>query len=231
MSKKKKDSAPEQFESVENVLSRSEQFIEKNQKLLTTIVLVILIIVAGYLAFNRYYLDPLEKEAQGQMFRAEQYFAQDSFNLALNGDGNYLGFLDIIDEYGITKSANLAHYYVGISYLKTAQYQQAIDYLKDFSVNDKILEPQKLGAIGDAYMEMGEVDEALDYYNEAIKEDDNQFTTPLYMSKAAFAFEQKGEYDEAIELYESIKLDYPNSSQSEEADKSIARLKTLKKQS
>jgi tetratricopeptide (TPR) repeat protein len=230
MSKKKKDSAPEQFESVENVLSRSEQFIENNQKLLTTIVLVILIIVAGYLAFNRYYLDPLEKEAQGQMFRAEQYFARDSFNLALNGDGNYLGFLDIIDEYGITKSANLANYYAGISYLKTGQYQQSIEYLEDFKVNDKILEPEKLGAIGDAYMEMGDIEEALDYYNQAIKEDENQFTTPLYMSKAAFAYERMEKYDEAIELYESIKLEYPNSTQSEEADKSIARLKALKRQ-
>jgi tetratricopeptide (TPR) repeat protein len=231
MSKKKKESAPEQFESVENVLSKSEQFIENNQKILTTIVLVILIIVAGYLAFNRYYLDPMEKEAQGQMFRAEQYFAQDSFRLALNGDGNYLGFLDIIDEYGITKSANLAHYYAGISFLKTGRYDQAIEYLSDFKVNDKILEPEKLGAIGDAYMEKGDIDNALDYYSEAMNEDDNQFVRPLYMSKAAFAHEQLGEYEEAIELYKKIKLKYPNSAQSEEADKSIARLKVLKNKS
>ncbi|MFO8235910.1 MAG: tetratricopeptide repeat protein [Bacteroidales bacterium] len=227
MSKKKKEAAPEQFETVENVLSKSEQFIENNQKTLTTIVLVILILVAGFLAFNRYYKTPMEEEAQGQMFRAEQYFAQDSFQLALNGDGNYLGFLDIIDEYGITKSANLANYYAGISYLKTGQYNQAIEYLDDFKTKDDILEPLKHGAIGDAYLELGEDDKALKFYNKALKEE-NEFTTPLFMSKAAFVYELQEEFEEAIELYEEIKLKYPDSRQEEEANKSITRL-TIRK--
>ncbi|MFP4046305.1 MAG: tetratricopeptide repeat protein [Bacteroidales bacterium] len=226
MSKKKKESAPEQFETVENVLSKSEKFIENNQKLLTTIILIIVVLVAGYLAFNRYYLKPMENEAQGQMFRAEQYFAQDSFNLALNGDGNYLGFLDIIDEYGITKSANLAHYYAGISYLKSEQYNQAIDYLEDFKTKNEILKPVKLGAIGDAYLELDENDKAIKYYGQAMKED-NQFTTPYYMSKLAFVHELNQDYDKAIEIYEEIKLKYPDSNQQEEADKSIARLSVL----
>ncbi len=226
MSKKKKESAPEQFETVENVLSKSEKFIENNQKLLTTIILIIVVLVAGYLAFNRYYLKPMENEAQGQMFRAEQYFAQDSFNLALNGDGNYLGFLDIIDEYGITKSANLAHYYAGISYLKSEQYNQAIDYLEDFKTKNEILKPVKLGAIGDAYLELDENDKAIKYYRQAMKED-NQFTTPYYMSKLAFVHELNQDYDKAIEIYEEIKLKYPDSNQQEEADKSIARLSVL----
>lgn len=227
MSKKKKESAPDQLESVESALSRTEQFIENNQKTITTIVLAIVILVGGYLLFQKYYLNPIETEAKEQMFRAEQYFAQDSFNLALNGDGNYLGFLDIIEEYGISKSANLAHYYAGISYLKTGDYDQAIDHLKEFKVNDKILEPEKLGAIGNAYLEKGEMEEALDYYRNAMDADDNQFSTPLYMSKAAFVYEQQGEYNEAIELYNKIKQKYPNSAQSEEADKNIARLKVL----
>src|SRR6056297_3395769 len=134
MSKKKKDTQPEQFESVENVLTRTEQFIENNQKIITTVVLVIVILVGAYLLFTRYYLQPMENEAQGQMFRAEQYFAQDSFKLALNGDGNYLGFLDIIEEYGMSKSANLAEYYAGAYYLKLGQYDNAIEHLNDFKV-------------------------------------------------------------------------------------------------
>jgi len=227
MSKKNKESAPEQLESVESALSRTEQFIENNQKILTTVVFAIIIAVGGYLLFQRYYMNPLEKEAKGQMFRAEQYFAQDSFNLALNGDGNYLGFLDIIDEYGMTKSANLAHYYTGISYLKTEQYNKAIDYLEDFSVDDKIIEPQKYGALGDAYMEKGDLDKALDYYNQAIDANDNQFTSPYFMDKAAFVYEEKGEYEKAIELYKKLKRQYPNAPQSDKVDKSIARLKVI----
>jgi len=227
MSKKKKDTQPEQFESVENVLTRTEQFIENNQKIITTVVLVIVILVGAYLLFTRYYLAPMENEAQGQMFRAEQYFARDSFNLALNGDGNYLGFLDIIDEYGITKSANLAHYYAGISYLHLGQYDNAIEHLEEFDVKDKIIEPQKYGALGNAYLEKGNNGKALDFYLEAIDSDDNAFTQPLYMSKAAFVYELQGEYQEAIELYREIRRKFPESTQSEEADKNIARLQVL----
>ena len=227
MSKKKKDTQPEQFESVENVLTRTEQFIENNQKIITTVVLVIVLLVGAFLMFNRYYMRPMEQEAQSQMFRAEQYFARDSFNLALNGDGNYLGFKDIIDEYGITKSANLAEYYAGISQLHLGNYDQAIEHLKAFKVNEKIMEPEKYGAIGNAYLEKGNQDEALDYFKKAMEADENAFTTPLYMSKAAFVYEQKGEYEEAIELYKRINREYPNSSQAQEADKHLARLKIL----
>jgi tetratricopeptide (TPR) repeat protein len=230
MNKKKKDTRSEQFESVENVLTRTEQFIENNQKIITTVVLVIVILVGVYLLFTRYYLRPLEKEASGQMFRAEQYFARDSFNLALNGDGNYLGFLDIIEEYGITKSANLAHYYAGVSYLHLGQYDPAIEHLQEFSVNDRIIEPQKYGSLGNAHLEKGNLEKALDYYQKAIEADDNSFTRPIYMSKAAFIHELQGNYEKAIELYREIKRKFPDSSQSEEADKNIARLKVLAKQ-
>ncbi|MFP4620137.1 MAG: tetratricopeptide repeat protein, partial [Bacteroidales bacterium] len=160
-------------------------------------------------------------------FRAEQYFARDSFNLAINGDGNYLGFLDIIEEYGITESANLAHYYAGISYLHLGEYDNAIENLNEFKVDGKIIEPQKLGALGNAYLEKDNRDRALDYFHDAIDADDNSFTAPLYMSKAAIVYELKGEYQEAIDLYEEIKRRYPESAQNEDADKNIARLKVL----
>ena len=227
MSKKKKDSQPEQLESVENVLTRTEQFIENNQKIITTVVLAIVIVVGAYLLFTRYYLQPMENEAQSQMFKAEQYFARDSFRLALNGDGNYLGFKDIIEEYGITKSANLAHYYAGISQLHLGNYDQAIEHLEEFDVNGKIVEPEKYGAMGNAYLEKGNRQKALDFFEKAIEADENAFTTPLYMSKAAFVHEQMEEYEKAIELYKTINREYPNSAQSEQADKKIARLKVL----
>jgi len=227
MSKKKKDTQPEQLESVESALTRTEQFIENNQKIITSVVLGIVIVVGAYLLFNRYYMKPMENEAKSQMFRAEQYFARDSFNLALHGDGNYLGFNDIIEEYGITQSANLAHYYAGISHLKLGNYNQAIEHLQEFDVNDKIIEPEKYGAIGNAYLEKGNQEEALSYFEKAIDADDNAFTTPLFMSKAAFVYEQMDQYQEALELYQRIKRNYPNSAQSQEADKNIARLKVL----
>src|SRR6056297_3423555 len=102
MAKKKQENTGQQFEAVENALTRTEQFIEDNQKIITTVVLVIVGLIAVYMGFQRFYLRPLENEAQSQMFVAQRYFEQDSFRLALNGDGNNFGFLTIIDEYEMT---------------------------------------------------------------------------------------------------------------------------------
>ena len=129
MVKKKKTAAEEPIEGVENLLSKTEHYIEENQKSLTIIVAAIIIVVLGYLGYRNLYVAPMEEEARSQMFMAERYFERDSFNLALYGDGNFLGFIDIIDEYSVTKSANLSHYYSGISFLRTGEYEDAIEYL------------------------------------------------------------------------------------------------------
>lgn len=126
------------------------------------------------------------------MWMAEQYFAKDSFNLALNGDGNYLGFLDIIEEYSITKSANLANYYTGISYLHLGQYENAIEYLKQFESNDKMIAPIAYGAIGDAYVELENTDEALVFYKKAVTSSENDFTAPIYLMKIGLVQEKMG---------------------------------------
>ena len=116
---KKIDKTEERIVAVEEAFSRTEQFIEKYQQIILIVVGVIIVIVLGFFGFKRFYLAPREKDAQSQMFMAEKYFEQDSLKKALNGDGQYLGFLAIIDEFGMTKSANLAHYYAGMCYFET----------------------------------------------------------------------------------------------------------------
>jgi tetratricopeptide (TPR) repeat protein len=224
---KKKVSEQDQFESVENALSRTENYIEQNQKSLTIIVLAIIVIIGGYLGYQRFVVSPKEKEAQSQMWMAEQYFARDSFNLALHGDGNYLGFLDIVDEYSITKSANLANYYIGISYLHLGQYEQAIEYLEAFESEDKMVAPIAYGAIGDAYMELEKPDEALKFYEKAVTKSENNFTTPIYLMKVGFVYEQNQDYEKALEAYQTIKNDFPESAEGRQIDKYIARVETL----
>ena len=150
---KKVDHTEEKIQVVEEVLGRSEQFIEKNQKLITILVGAIILIVLGYFGFQKFYLAPREKEAQSQIFMAQKYFEQDSLNLALNGDGNYLGFLSIIDDYGMTKTANLSHFYTGMIYLKKGDFNNAIKHLKKFDSDDEFIGPMATGAIGDAYLE------------------------------------------------------------------------------
>ncbi len=227
MAAKKIDHTEEKIEGIENALSRTELYIEENQKSLTVIVLAIAIIVIGFTLYKRYIVGPKEVEAQDQMYIAEQYFEKDSFNLALNGDGNNMGFLEIIDEYGITRVANLANYYTGISYLHLGEYENAIDYLKDFDSKDQIVKSVATGSIGDAYLELDNEKDALSMYLKAAKQRKNQFTSPIYMMKAALVYEGQKNYKKAIALYEEIKKDYPESTEAKDIDKFIARIEIL----
>ncbi|MCF8309212.1 MAG: tetratricopeptide repeat protein [Bacteroidales bacterium] len=221
--KKKSDRTEEQMQAVEGALSNTEQFIENNQKLLTTIVAVIILAVLGYFGFNKFYMAPKQEEAKSQMFKAEKYFEQDSLDLALNGDGQYPGFLQIIDDYGMTKHGNLAHYYAGVCYLKKGNYNKAISHLEDFDGDETIVEPWAIGKIGDAYMQLGEMDKAVDYYLEAAKEQDNNFTSPHFLMKAGMTYEVMDKPSKAREVYKKIKDEYPESEEYKNIDKYIAR--------
>lgn len=225
MSKNKKIKQEKNFQEVEGALTKTEQYIEENQKTLTIIVIVIIVIIASYFAYMKFYVKPLNSEAASQMFVAEQYFEADSFNLAINGDGNYLGFLDIIDEYGVTKSANLAYYYAGVSYLHLGKYQKAIDYLKKFDSDDHIIAPIAIGDIGDAYSELGNNDDAISYYLKAADKDNNNFTAPIYLMKAAKTYEANNDYKNSLEIYKRIQDNYPKSKQARFIEKYITRAK------
>jgi len=213
---KKKHGTESGFDGVEGALTKTEQFIEDNQKWIVRVVTAVLAIVAIFIGVKRFYINPLEEEAHGQMFVAEQYFEIDSFNLALYGDGNYSGFLQIIDDYGITKASNLANYYAGISFLKTGQFEDAIEYLKKFKSKDKMVAPIAKGAIGDAYIELGDTKVGLDYYLEAADLSDNKFTTPMFLMKAGLVYEDLGQPKKALE-------DYPEYSRSNNIEKYITR--------
>ncbi|WP_319502915.1 tetratricopeptide repeat protein [uncultured Draconibacterium sp.] len=223
---KKNVKQDDNLQELESALTKTEQFVEDNSKIISYVVGGIIIVVAAYLGFNKFYVQPKEDEAISQMFMAENYFEKDSFNLAINGDGNYLGFLDIIDDYGMTKSANRAKYYTGISYLYLGQYEDALDYLNDFKSDDLLLAPVAEGAKGDAYLELGETDSALKQYKKAYSVSDNELTTPVYMMKAANLLESTNKLEDALALYEDIKAEYPQSSEGTNADRYIARIKT-----
>ncbi len=222
---KKIDNTEEKIHAVEEALSKSEKFIEKNQKVLTIVIGTAVVIVLGIFAFQKLYIAPREKAAQGQMFMAQKYFEQDSLNKALNGDANYPGFLDIIDGYSMTKSANLAKYYTGIIYLKQGKYEDAITYLKKFSSDDEFVGPMATGGIGDAYMELGDKDKAVEYYLKAAKQQENDLTSPLYLMRAAMVYEDLGKFDKAIELYGKIQKEHVKSTEARDIDKYIEEAK------
>ena len=215
----------EKLEKVEETLSKTEKYIEENRKSLSIIVIAIVAIIGGYFGYQRFIVAPAEMNAQTDMFTAEQYFEKDSFNLALKGDGNNLGFLYIIDEYGATPSANLAQYYAGICYLRLKDYDNAIEHLKNFDADDQMVSNIAIGAIGDAYMEKGNTKEAATYYLKAAKNKENEFTSPIYLKKAGFAYEKLKNYKKAVEIYEQLYNKYPRSTEGRSIEKYIERAK------
>lgn len=224
MSKEIKD-AP--VVDVEQAFSKTEQYIDENKKSLMIILGAIIALVGGYFAYKYWYVAGEEALARTEMFQAEDYFGKDSLDKAMNGDGVALGFTQIIENYGITPSGNLAEYYLGICYLKKGQFEEAITHLQEFDGKDQIVGPIATGAIGDAHLELGRADEAITFYLKAAEQNNNKFTSPVYLKKAGMANEDKGNYADALKIYERIKNEFSESTEAREMDKYIARAKAL----
>ncbi len=224
MSKKKKAAAPKGIESVEQTLTKTEQFLEENYKPLLY-VLAGAVVLVGLVWLLRMYTGKKNEEALSQMYMAEIYFGNDSLRLALNGDGNNLGFIDIAKEYRNTRSGRLANFYAGACLIHLGEYEEAIRYLNRFRVKDEVLAPQAKGLIGDARVELGDKDAGIKYYLEAAEMADNSFFSPICLLKAGMIYETDGKYSEALRLYERIRDKYPESNEGRSIDKYIARVK------
>jgi TolA-binding protein len=213
--------------NVQETLGKAEQFVNTNRKSLSIIGGAVVLAILGYLYYQYSYVAGRDKEAQSQMFRAEEYYRNDSLRLAINGDGNYPGLEEIIESYGVSPSANLAQFYLGTIYLKTKEYDKAIETLKAYDAKDIMTSSLAFAAIGDAYMEQKNMDEAISYYDKAVNENPNNFTTPIMMMKLAGAYEAKGDYKEAAEVYRKLKKEYPTTQEGAQAEKYIARAEAL----
>jgi tetratricopeptide (TPR) repeat protein len=223
---KKGNELLESPEALAERLSKTEQYLEKNKKVVLIALGSIALVISAFF-LGRYYLTNQNNQAQVDMFQAVYYFESDSLDLALNGDGNNYGFLDIIDNYSFTETANLAHYYVGASYLKKGEFESAIEYLSEFSGEDIVVQARAYALIGDAYMELNDYRTASEFYNKAADYKPNEFLSPLYLVKAATAYEKLMEYESASDCFETIIKEYPESSEFQNARKHKARLDAL----
>ena len=228
MAKSKKDVNPQGIKNVEETLTKTEQFLESNYKPLL-IGLAVVVVLVGLFWLGKVYLTKRNNEAQSQMYQAERYLEMDSINLALNGDGNYLGFIDIAEEYKFTKAGNLARYGAGICHLHLGNYDEAIDFLNKYTKKDKVIGSIAIGATGDAYVELGDLEKGISKYLEAAEFADNSFNTPLFLMKAAELYELNGSYTDALKLYERIKDEYSASTEGSSIEKYISRIKLLSK--
>lgn len=226
MSKKEeKKDILENPEVIAEKLEGAEHWVEQHPTVVFGILGALVLILGGYFGF-RYYVDVQNDEAQREMFQAVRYFETDSLNLALKGDGNNLGFEQIIEDYSMTDAANLANFYAGAICLKQAKYQLAIFYLEDFNANDILIQARAYSLLGDAYMELTQYEDAARYYNKAANHKPNKFFSPTYLMKEALAYEKSNQPEKAIAVYEQIISEYWDSSEYQNARKLKARLET-----
>ncbi len=231
MSKKQKEATAEKnLENINEALTSSEQFIEKNQNTIMIALGIIIAVVLAVLAYNNFYKKPKNERAQAAIFKGERYFQNQQDSLALFGDGNdYIGFEEVINQYGGTKTADLAKAYAGISYSRLGENEKALNYLDKFKGGDKMITPAITGAVGDVYMNLDMSDKAANQFLKAAKDANDNLLSPIYYKKAGLAYLHAQNFDKAISTFETIKKTYLNSPEWQEADKYIEQAKLSKK--
>ncbi len=221
---KKHQTAP--INEIDETIVASAGFVERNIKALSYTIGGILAVVIICLLTYQYYVVPRNAEAADNIAVAEQLFIAGDYEKALNGDGANDGFLQIIDKYGPSPSGNLARLYAGLCYAHTDKAEEAVKYLEDYDAcDDMMVSNAALGALGNCYAQMGQNEKAAATLLKAAKRADNNTLSPLYYLQAGQIYEALGNKDKALNCYETIKSNYPQSIQSQDIDKYIERLK------
>ena len=225
MAQKSTPTPPAATDSIQQMAMR----IRRHQRRLYAVGLLAVLVTSGIFFFKRYQHQQNDL-AQSEMFQAVYYFEQEAFDKALHGDGVYAGLLDIVKAYRFTKAANLAHFYMGVSYMHQQDYDKAIHHLTTFRAKDLLLQARAWALVGDAYAEQESYQSATHYYSKAAAYKPNKAFTPSYLVKAALAYEANENLSAALGCYQRIVQAFPDSAQYGAAVKHIARLATLNKQ-
>ena len=226
----------EVFNTLDDSANKAEDWVGNNQKGIFLVIGVVALALLGYLGYNNFIAEPKAEEAMNEMFVAQKYFDQavageskDSlYTLALNGGEGKFGMLDIASEYSSTPAGNLANYYAGMAYLNLKDYTNAVKYLSEFSTDDAVLGPIAKGGVGDAFVQLNQLDDALGYYEQAIDASTNDYTTPMYLFKAANVALSLGQKDKALDYYERIQSEFSNADQAKNIEVFIGRAEATK---
>jgi len=213
-------------DNAEVMIAKAKDFWERNSKAISVVLVVVVLGISGFFIYRNYVQKPKEEKATEAMFKAEEYYRMDSVNLALKGDGQYFGFLKVIDKYGGTEAGNLACYYAGVCYLKLDDNKNAIKYLKKFDTDSKPVKARLYKLLGDANGDSGNHKDAVDYYKKSahVFEEDKAASAEALFLAAYMTDKVLKNSKEAIELYKEIKEKYPNTAQGINADNYLAQL-------
>ena len=216
--------------NVEDALTQSEAFLIKYKNAIIGGVVAVIIIVAGFIMYKNLYAEPREEKAQAALFKGQEYFEQDAYEQALNGDSiGFVGVLKVADDFSGTKAANLAKAYAGICYAQLGKYEEAVKMLDSFNGKDQMVAPAILGAAGNCYAQLGQLDKAASTLMSAADKADNNTLSPIFLMQAGEILVKQGKYDDAVDAYTKIKDKYFQSYQAMDIDKYIEQAKLMKK--
>ncbi len=222
MAKKDFKKEDEQLENVGMALSTTGQWIEEHSSMLSWIVLAIAAVVLGIIAVNNYVIKPKRLEAGNEIAKAAAYFMQNDFAKALEGDdAECMGFEAIADKYKMYQQGKLAALYAGICHYKQGEYEEAAEYIGRFDAEDMMIDPAASQLLGDAYVQMDELDKAAKAF-EAAAATGSELIAPMSLKKAGLVYLELGNNKAAKKVFETIKNQYPMSSEAQDIDKFIA---------
>jgi len=202
-------------------IKKVTDYYNEKQKVINGVSIGVLVVIVAVVAYTLYWIPSQQKKAEIAIYKAERYFAMDSLQLTLDGDGSYDGVLAVIDNYGATKTGNRAKFIAGICYLKLGEYDEAIKYLKNFKSKDMFVSVQALGSIGDAYMENNDLDNATKYYKKAVSKNVNDLNTPMYLLRLGMLCEMQGKWADAVFYYERLQKEHSQSYEAMDSEKRI----------
>ena len=226
----------EVFETLDSTAGRTETIVAKYQNYILIVVGSVVLISLSYLGYNKLVIEPKDNEAISELNQAQYYFeialnssnSDSLYKRALNGGEGRYGFLDIIENYSGTSASKLATYSAGMSYLNMKDYENAIKYLDQFDSDDIMLSALSKGAIGDAFAQLGQNQDAYDYYVKAFRASNNSYSTPKYLYKAAMLGAELGKNSSAIKYFKRIKKEFPEVSEAQLVDVQIGRIENIK---
>lgn len=223
---KKTEEAPE--EKIESAIGKAEKFIYDHGKQLLILVAIIAVVTAGFMAYKHILIPNRAEKAGNMMFAAQQNFKEGMYEVALNGDGNNAGFLDVISKFGRTPQGNIATHYAGICYSKLGDYENALAYLAKYrhtdGVPNALINAQNYGLRGDLLVQTENLDRAVEMYNKAIATGNNQFTSPLYLKKVGMVYMKQNRIDDAATAFQRILDEYPQSLEARDIEKYLGAI-------
>jgi tetratricopeptide (TPR) repeat protein len=228
----------EVFNTLDETASKTEAWVEKNQKIIFGVVAAVAIGVLGYISYQKFIVEPNQAEAVSEIYQANSYYERalnattekDSlYNLALNGNAGKYGLIDIVDKYSGTPTGNIARYQAGMAYLNTNKYQEAINYLDKFKTDDPLLGPLAKGGIADAFVQLNQPEEAYKYYKDAVNMSDNEMTSPRFLLKAGITALNLGKANEAYDFFNRITEEFADAPEAAQAKTYKGQAEAMKK--